>query len=137
VQFISRLRRNINFWNKPKHTKPTEFKLYTRFTHSNCHISFTHYFGIPPIADLYVARCNKAVKTACLPTEKNTGSTAFTTFTARVLLCTRVCTWSILQSEAAFINGLTKLCVIWQDDMCMYCLIDVLSFVSNVRGLEL
>jgi hypothetical protein len=74
-------------------------------THSNCHISFTHYLGILPIADLYVARCNKAVNTACLPTEKNTGGTAFTTFTARVLLCARVCTWSILQSEAAVING--------------------------------
>jgi hypothetical protein len=74
-------------------------------THSNCHIPFTHYLGIPPIVDLCVARCNKAVNTACLPTEKNTGNTAFTTFTARVLLCARVCTWSTLQSEVAIING--------------------------------
>jgi len=72
-------------------------------THSNCHISFAHYLGILPIADLYVASCNEAVNTACLPTEKNTGSPAFRTFTARVLLCARVCTWSILQSHAAVI----------------------------------
>ena len=38
--------------------------------HSNCHISFAHYLGILPIADLYVASCNKAVNIACLPTEK-------------------------------------------------------------------
>jgi hypothetical protein len=60
-------------------------------THSNRRISFIHYMGILPTADLYVARCNKAVNTACLPTEKNTSSMAFTTFTARVLLCARVC----------------------------------------------